>query len=410
MIKKIKVDQLKPGVFVHDFNCAWRSDNLIINQTKVRDTKIIDILHSWGIKEVYIDTDRGLDISEAKPATEARQETDKALHKLAETQPAAPRFIPLEEELSVAENIKKEATNIIQRAMDSVKTGQPLETQEAYHLIEKMEKSVIRNKDALVLLSQIRKKDEYTLMHSISVAAHILNFCNFYKLPHDKTLSLAIGALFHDIGKTMIPLAILNKPGKLTDNEYEEMKRHAEYSAQVMQNAKDLPGEAHDLGLHHHERFDGNGYPHKLKGDQITFASQLAAIADVYDAITSDRCYRDGMQRVEGLRKLYEWSEYHFNKDLTYKFIRCIGVYPIGTCVRLESARIAVVVGSTESPMQPVVRIFYDDKRKTSLPVHDFDLSKSADLVTGYEEPTKWGLDKLNIFGDSSSQILHCHA
>jgi HD-GYP domain-containing protein (c-di-GMP phosphodiesterase class II) len=402
MIKKVKVDQLIPGVFVHDFNCGWRSDNLIINQTRVKDTKIIDILHSWGIREVYIDTDRGLDVEDARPAAEVRRETDEALHRLAEAQPATTRFIPLDEEITMARNIKKEAIHVIQRVMDAVSTGQPLETREAYQLIDKMEKSVSRNKDALVLLTQIRKKDEYTLMHSIGVGAHILNFCNFYRLPHEQTLSLAIGALFHDIGKTMVPLKILNKPGKLTDSEYEEMKKHAEFSARVMQNSKGLPGEAHDMGLHHHERFDGNGYPHKLKGDQITFASQLAAIADVYDAITSDRCYRDGMQRVEGLRKMYEWSEYHFNKELTYKFIRCIGVYPIGTCVRLESGRIAVVVGSTESMMQPVVRIFHDDQKQTSLPVHDFDLSKSSDRVIGYEPPAKWDLGKLNILGGVS--------
>lgn len=400
MIKKVKVDQLKPGVFVHDFNCAWKNNNLIINQTLIKDEKVIDTIRSWGLQEVYIDTDRGLDIGEAKTEFEAKRETDSGLHRLAESKPYTGRQAPLKEELAVADNIKKEAANVIQQAMDTVREGKPLETDNALQLIEKMEKSVSRNKDALVLLTKIRRKDEYTLMHSISVASLVLSFCNFCKIPHATTLNLAIGALFHDIGKTRVPLAILNKPGKLDDHEYEKMKKHAEYSAEILQGAKGLPHEAHDMGLHHHERFDGNGYPHGLKGEEITFGSQIVAIADVYDAITSDRCYRDGIESVEGLRKLYEWSEYHFNKDLTYKFIHCIGVYPVGSCVRLENDLIGVVSGSTENVMQPLVRIFYNAGRKTSVPVHDLDLSRIGVRIAGYEEADKWDISQRKIFGE----------
>lgn len=405
MIKKVKVDQLKPGIFVHDFNCTWKTDNLIINQTMIKDEKILDTIRSWGVHEVYIDTDRGLDIEDAKTEFEAKRETDSALHRLAETKPYASRQAPLKEELAVANNIKKEATNVIQQAMDTVREGKQLKTDSAYQLIEKMEKSVTRNKDALVLLTRIRRKDEYTLMHSISVASFVLSFCNFCKIPHTMTLNLAIGALFHDIGKTRVPLAILNKPGKLDDHEYEKMKKHAEYSAEVLQDAKGLPHEAYDMALHHHERFDGNGYPHGLKGDEITFGSQIAAIADVYDAITSDRCYRDGIDGVEGLRKLYEWSEYHFNKDLTYKFIRCIGVYPVGSCVRLENDLVGVVAGSTENVMLPVVRIFYNDRKKSSVPVHDLDLSKIGVQIASYEEAGKWNISWRKIFEELTPDI-----
>ncbi len=376
----------------------------------INSIKIIDILISWGIKEVYIDTDRGADIAEAKTVIELKSDTDSALRKLAEKKPAAPKNIPLREEIAVAKNIKKQATNIINKAMQQAKGGQPVDTEGAYQLIEKMDKSILRNRDALVLLTRIRKKDEYTLMHSISVGAYILNFCNAYKLSHKKTMALAIGALFHDIGKTKIPLKILNKPGKLTDEEFAEMKRHAEYSAAILKNTKNLPAEAYDIALHHHERYDGNGYPHGLKGDEISFGSQLAAIADVYDALTSDRCYKKGIDRVEGLRKLYEWSEFHFNKDLTYKFIRCIGVYPIGTCVQLASERVGVVIGSTENVLQPVVRLFYDNHKKLPMPVHDLDLSLTEDKVIKYEDGDKWDVKEMHIFdSDIEAEILPGH-
>lgn len=406
MIKKVKIELLEPGVFIHDFNCGWQSNNLITSQTLIQDKKVIGILDSWGIREVYIDTDKGKDVYESRPAIEIREKTERGLKQIAETQPASIRNIPLKEELAVAKNIKKQAVTVIHKVMESVREGEPLETDESYQLIDKMEKSVSRNRDALVLLTRIRKKDEYTLMHSISVGAYVLNFCNFYKLSQKRTLSLSIGALFHDIGKTKVPLSILNKTGKLDDKEFATMKKHAEYSAKILETAHGLPYEAYDIGLHHHERHDGNGYPHQLKADQIAFGSQLAAIADVYDAITSDRCYRNGMDRVEALHKLYEWSESHFNKELTHKFIRCIGVYPIGTCVTLESGKVGVVVGSTESLVQPAVHLFYDKKKDKKISVPDLDLSKTDDRVVGYADSSSYDLSKLDIFKDITGDLF----
>lgn len=400
MIKKIKVDQLKPGIFIHDFDCGWHTENLFINQTLIKSDKTIEIIRSWGIKEVFIDTDRGLDIDEAKSAKEVEVETDERLLKLGEDDSTSSYGMPLRDEVALAIDIKKEAASVIERAKANIKAGEPLETDDAYQLIDRMEESVSRNKDALLLLTRIRKKDEYTLMHSISVGSLVLSFCNFIKVPHDMTLNFAIGALFHDIGKTMIPNEILNKPGKLTEYEYDEIKKHSEYSAEVMKTAEGLPHEAYDMGLHHHERYDGTGYPHGLIGDEIGYGSQIAAICDVYDAITSVRCYKDGMESIDALRRLYEWSNYHFNKDLTYQFIRCIGVYPLGTVVRLENDLIGTVIGSTDNVLQPIIRVFYDERKKAPVSSYDLDLYKSDGHVVSYEKPDKWDLKKYNIFDD----------
>ncbi len=406
MIKKVKVEQLAPGIFVHDFNCEWRTNNMIFNQVLIKDRKIIDILTSWGIKEVFIDTGRGLDVSDARPAIEVRIETDNALLALAQKEsPPSPK-VSFQEEFAMAKNIKKHAINVIEQAMTAVRTGKQLETKSAYALVEQMDESITRNRDALVLLTRIRKKDEYTLMHSISVGAYILNFCNANQIPHQRTMDLAIGAMFHDIGKTLVPLHILNKPGTLDDAEFAEIKKHPEISAKILRDAVGLPPEAYDMGLHHHERYDGNGYPHGLKGEAIGFGSQLTAIADVFDALTSDRCYKKGIDRVTGLRKLYEWSEYHFNKELTYKFIRSIGVYPIGTCVRLESGKIGVVVGSSDDVIKPVVRVFYDERRKIRVPAHDADLAQIDDCVLGYEDPRNWDFTKMNLFEDAQADFF----
>jgi len=267
-----------------------------------------------------------------------------------------------------------------------------------------MEQSVARNQDALILLTRIKDKDEYTLMHSISVGTLVLAFCKYCRIPYEMTMNLAVGALFHDLGKTRIPYSILNKPGKLSEAEFNIMKKHPGYSAKILRNSSGLPLEAYDIALHHHERYDGKGYPHGLQGDEIPFGSQIAAICDVYDAITSNRCYRDGIDSSEGLRQIYEWSGLHFSKDLGHKFIRCIGVYPIGTYVRLENNLIGVVVESTENILQPVVRVFYNDQKKVAVAEKELNLSELGVNIVSYESAEKWKDYNLFIIEDSLEQ------
>lgn len=410
MIKKIKTEQLRPGIFVHDFNCDWAGENIFISKALIKDEKAIKIIRSWGIKEVYIDTDLGLDVERAKTAHEVQQETNRNLHKLAQRKRTeTPPPIALKDEVQMARTIRTEAVVTMREAMKAVQEGKCIDLDSAFQLVEKMKDSVTRNKDALVLLTRIRKKDEYTLMHSISVSSLVLAFCNSCGISYDTTINLAMGALFHDIGKTRIPNSILNKPGKLNQKEFAIMKRHAEYSAKVLAKTTELPPEAHDIALHHHERYDGTGYPHGLKGDTIEFGSRIASICDVYDAITSTRCYKNGIDRVHGLRKLYEWSDHYFDKELTYTFIRSIGVYPIGTYVRLENEVSAVVTSSTENVLQPVVRIFYNDKMQTAVEIEEVDLSRIGINVAGYDSPEKWNSNKMDIFQKNKNDLSPLH-
>ena len=235
-------------------------------------------------------------------------------------------------------------------------------------------------------------------MHSISVSSLVLAFCNSWGFSYDMTINLALGALFHDIGKTKIPDSILNKPGKLNENEFSIMKKHAEYSAEVLVEATELPREANDIALHHHERYDGTGYPHGLRGAAIELGSRVVAICDVYDAITSVRCYKNALDRVAGLRKLYEWSGSSFEKELTYGFIRSIGVYPIGTSIKTESDLSGMVISFTENVLQPVVRIFYNDKENAAMQVQDIDLSMIGINIASYDSPQEWNKDKMQAF------------
>lgn len=403
MIKRVKTENLRPGNFIHDFNCDWNGGNIFIDQTIITDAKMIDTLRSWGIKEVYIDTERGLDIDtgrspKAKP--EFRQVTPPITQPKQPEKHPAPPSVPLSVEVKVAKKLRNDAVKIVRHTLQQVHEGKTPDVGLTYELARRMRASISRNRDALLLLTRIRKKDEYTLYHSVSVSSLVLDMCNFKGMPEKQTLDLAVGALFHDIGKTKIPHTILNKPAKLTPIEFHEMKKHVEYSVDLLQSAENLPFECYDIALHHHEHYDGEGYPHGLKGQEISMGAQLTAICDVFDAITSTRCYREGLGTVTGLKKIYELTDNHFNKDLAHEFIRCVGVYPVGSCVKLEDRKVGIVVGSTENILKPIVKVIFDGDSNEKITPFTVDLSKSVISIASYEEPGRIGVKPASVLSE----------
>ena len=395
MIRKVRVKDLRPGNFIHDFNCDWNGSNIYIDQTYVKDSKIIDIIHSWGIKEVYIDTERGIDIAEDSPKKLARpplpEKKAKPAAKASSHVNPAPPLVPLAEEIKTATKIRNDAAAIIEHTYQMLEQGKSPDIDLSYELTRKMRESITRNRDALLLLTKIRRKDEYTLYHSISVSSLVLDMCNFLGIEEKVALDLSVGALLHDIGKTKIPKRILNKPSRLDPEEFRVMKKHSEYSVDLLQRATNLPLECYDIALHHHEKFDGSGYPHNLKEQEISLGARLTAICDVFDAITSNRCYKEGVGTVTGLTEIYKLGGVHFDKDLANQFVRCIGVYPVGSCVRLEDGKVGVVVGTTEHLLKPIVKIFYDKAKKQKLRPTEVNLTKFKTGIEAYEESEPLG-------------------
>ncbi len=392
MIKKVNVNDLKIGVYVHDFNCDWNSENLYIEKTLIRSEYTLNILKAWGIKEVYIDTEKGLDVEKSRTLKQVKREADKAISKIAQTgRPPKPE-VSLVQELPSAKRITNDAVKLIEKVHHQIKEGEAPDVNETYDLANRMRDSIKRNRDALLLLTRIRDKDEYTLYHSISVSSLVLNLCHYLQTPNHETLNLAVGALFHDIGKMLVPEHILKKPRKLSVEEYHAIQRHVEYSVDLLQKTEGLPFECYDIALHHHERFDGTGYPKGLKGKDISFGAQIASICDVFDAITSERCYKSGVDMVTGLQMIYEGRDMLFDRDLANHFIQCLGVYPVGSCVVLDDGRSGVVTSLNDDILLPVVYLLFDEKRNKRLQPHKLDLSKTNNTIVSYGDPKKFGL------------------
>ena len=396
MIKKIAIEQLKPGMYIHDLNCGWMDHPFVSNRFTVKDETVALELRAIGVHELYIDTDQGLDIAEAKTEEEISHEIQEQMLHLAEEKPAPIVAVSLAEEAPRARKLHGEANRIVKGIITDIRLGQQIELEKVEPLVEKMVDSIFRQQDALIPLARLKTHDEYTFQHSVSVCALMVAFARGLKLSRDIIKEIAIGALLHDVGKAKVPDNILNKPAKLTDAEFAKMKSHVVQSIIILQNTPGISQIALDVAGQHHERFDGTGYPNRLKDNEISIYGQMGAIVDVYDAITSERVYHKGMPPTEALKKLLEWSKFHFNPELVQAFIRTLGIYPSGSLVRLESGRLGVVMQQhAEKMLLPLVKVFYHADRLHYLPPEEIDLAKPSckERITSHESFEKWGID-----------------
>ncbi|MGL5631717.1 MAG: HD-GYP domain-containing protein [Azovibrio sp.] len=395
MIKKIDTVFLIPGMFIHDLNSDWLDHPFLSNRLLVKDEKTADKIRTFGIREVYIDTAKGLDVSNAPTQEEVQTNITKRLEEISQdVTPQSTLRASLAEEIEIAKHLQKEANRIVKNLMMDIRLGAEIERNKLDPMVENMVDSIFSNKNALLPLVSLKHHDEYTFEHSVSTCALMIAFARGLDLPRSTIKEIALGALLHDVGKARVPDEILNKPAKLTDAELVEMKSHVVQSIILLQHTPGISDMAFNVASQHHERFDGSGYPNALKGDQISVYGQMASIIDVYDAISSDRSYHKGASPASALRKLLEWSDHHFDPLLVHNFIRAIGIYPSGSLVRLESDRLAVVLEQNEQNLlYPTVQVIYHADRQFYLPPEIIDLTQSQDRIVSHEDFAKWNIN-----------------
>ena len=390
MLKKISVSQLRPGMFLQELCGSWMDHPFWRNAFVLKDPADIRRIVESGIKEVIVDTDKGLDVLEAAPA---------------EPPPAAPAVIaaPTVERTSMAEEVKL-AAKVVAKSKEAVtsmfqeaRMGKALDAADAAPLVDEIAGSVSRNPGALISLARLKNKDEYTYMHSVAVCALMVALARQLGLGDGETRDAGLAGLLHDVGKMTIDDAVLNKPGKLTDEEFARVRSHPEEGHKMLLEGRNVSPMALDVCLHHHEKTDGSGYPHRLAGEAITLHARMGAVCDVYDAITSNRPYKAGWDPAESVRKMADWKG-HFDPRVFQAFVKSIGIYPIGSLVRLDSGRLGVVIDQTEkSLLSPKLRVFFSTKSNVRIPPEVVDLSRpeARDKIVGQEDPAKWNFPDL---------------
>lgn len=236
--------------------------------------------------------------------------------------------------------------------------------------------------DAIRCVTALRNKDSYLLEHSVNVACLLVSFGKHLNMPRAMLKQLAIGGIIHDIGKIRVDNKVLNKPGKLTFEEFEQIKLHQTYAKEILDKVDGLSHVARDICLMQHEKLDGTGYPNALVGEQIPLHGRMSTIVDIYDALTADRCYKKGVSSAEAFKILLELSPHQLDKELVYKFINCIGIYPVGSVVELSDGRVGIVWERNDTnPLEPIVKCVYSRKYRHFIDVNYVDLRKHETAI-----------------------------
>ena len=386
MIKRISVKELKTGRY--DTNIPQEGVKLGNDQRegRIKDEATVKALQQRGVKDLIIDTEQGDDSEEAVALVPTEDSRDLAgeIHTASEetTESVATQTASFEQEFKKAGKIHNEALGLVNNALEAAQNGQAIDTKPFEEMASNFMDSVVRNQNALACLSRIRDKDSYLMEHSVNVAVLMSILGKYLELDNRYLHQCVTGALLHDIGKVMIPDTILHKPGKLTDDEFTIMKRHSLYSQKILEKSKGFPQVSINVAGQHHERLDGKGYPAGLAGDEVTQEARMASVVDVYDAITADRVYHDGMTPSTALKRMLEWCGPHLDVKYVHAFIKAMGVYPVGSLVELDNGMAGIVIEETASTMKPVLRIIYSLKSHSFVEVTRLDLSEEGKAVS----------------------------
>ena len=399
MIKKVQASDVRLGMYIHAIRGNWLEHPFWKKSFKLEQQKDLDKLISCDLDEIWIDTSKGLDVAESeKILVENPEPADSGKPSQPVKKPVA--RVPVEAELDTAKKIQKKAKEAVTSMFSEVRMGKALEIEGAESLVEEINQSMERNPNALLTLIRLKNVNEYTYMHSVAVCMLMVALGRQMGLDAKQVKLAGTAGLLHDIGKMVIPNEVLNKPGKLTDEEFAVMKSHPERGWEILKSCYQVHETALDVCLHHHERVDGKGYPEKLSGDTLTLFARMGAVCDVYDAISSDRCYKPAWSPAESIRKMASWKDGHFDETVFQAFVKTIGIYPSGTLLKLKSGRLGVVMEqSTKKLTTPIIKTFFSTRANAHIPVEILDLSKGTDGIENIEDPVQWGFDINKIQG-----------
>lgn len=308
--------------------------------------------------------------------------------------PAMTHKTTITQELQEASRIIKESKLAVASMFKDARLGKVVNTEAVMPLVEEISNSIKRNEGALISLVRLKTQDDYTYMHSVAVCAMMTALARELGLGESEVRQAGLAGLMHDIGKAAIPLEVLNKPGALTDSEFTLVKMHPEKGYELLKQAGIDDPVTLDVCLHHHEKIDGTGYPKRLNGEHISLQAKMGAVCDVYDAVTSNRPYKLGWEPGMSLQRMAQWKN-HFDQTVFKVFVKCVGIYPVGSVVLLKSGRLAVVVDqSPKSLLRPIVKVFFSTKSKVRIQVENVDLSKPSamDEIVGHESAHTWGI------------------
>lgn len=368
-MKKISVDELKIGNRVVKLDASWLETPFLSHKFVVKDKDDILRLKKNGIAYVYIEDES------VKNVVKDIVEENKSIVEEIQTEELPKHYIDYQN-LAKASAAYEQSIKIIRNIMEDVRSGKLFDSTGARMIADKITEITLKKGDLLSSIAKLRSYDDYTFQHCVNVSVFATSLGKLMKMSEKELVILSRSALLHDVGKMLVPKDILNKPARLTEEEFAIMKNHvtAGYDY-LVKNGMDIS--TLNIVIEHHERYDGSGYPYGLKDEEISLAGKIGAVVDIYDAITSDRVYHKGMEAPSAVKMMFKWADHHINKKVFEFFVTNIGIYPVGSLVLLNTNEVAMVAKITHEPASPVVAVFKNPKGD-DIPVYLLDLSRKG--------------------------------
>lgn len=398
---RVAIENLQIGMFVTALE--YNRVVSLANPGQVKRKEAIQQLADKGVSFVWVNVERSLPGCNFVIVEDKVKVEDDAESSISESN-TAKKKINTTTDIGIrhkkAKKIVTEAKGLANKILRETFDGKPISIEEVDDWADGVVDAIMDDSEAIKFVSALRNKDTYLLEHSVNVACLLISFGSFLKFDKLILKQLAIGGIIHDLGKTQVKDEVLNKPGKLTDEEFEEMKRHQDYAVDLLKEIKGLSEISKNVCLMHHEKLDGKGYPNRLTADEIPIYGRMSSIVDIYDALTAERCYKKAMTPQDAFKILLSMTPHQLDLELVYKFINCLSVYPIGSLVQLTDGSVGVVeqINKTQ-PLKPTVKCFYSMKYKKFINVKTIRLTQSALKVECAVAPKSLGVD-VSIYYD----------
>jgi putative nucleotidyltransferase with HDIG domain len=403
VLKKIAVKQLTVGMFVHGFDERWHKHPFWRSQFLIKDESRLREVQTSGIDQCWIDVSKGQDAPGEKPP-ESVATTAASSERSAKPRPER---VALADELQRAARLRARSAQAMRRMFAEVRLGNAIAPGECISLVDDVVESINRHPDALLSLARLKNADEYTYMHSVAVCALMVALGRQLGLDDVQCREAGMAGMLHDLGKAAMPQDVLNKPGKLTPEEFAIIKQHPVRGYEMLLAGADVSEGVMDVCHHHHERVDGTGYPEGLAGDRISLLARMGAVCDVYDAVTSDRPYKAGWDPAHALSQMATWKG-HFDPVIFQSLVKSIGIYPTGSLVRMRSGRLAVVLDQNPAALtKPRVKLFFSTKAGLPIKPQVLDLAsaQAVDQIEGRESPENWNFPYLTELWDGDAAL-----
>ena len=395
MEHKVRTGRLKKGMYVSNLDRPWLDTPFLLQGFFINDNEELKALDKY-CDYVYIDTDRGLG-ADIYWDDGIRLPTNEYLERFLKDKTREVEYVDEQEvsvEIPVAHAALEESLDNFKALIEVIRKGKKLDVKQVRQILEPIIESVLRNPDALLWLSQLRDKDDFSQSQAIDHTIIAVAFARHMGLPVDDIFHLAVGILLFDVGILNTREELLSKKARLTDEEFVEMQKHVDDGVDYLRLFDDIHEASINTVLTHHERFDGSGYPNMLSGMQIPVFGRIAGIVDCYQAMISKRSYSDAISAHTALQKIYNWRNRYFQDELAEQFLRCLGVYPTGSLVEMKSGEVGIVLSqSRKRHIKPVVMLLLDSDKQAFRDFKVVDLAKSPEDSVGESFEVLRGLD-----------------